>query len=626
MSFDYIAYNNILDNLFLSPHWDYFYIIYFPISFAMFLLPGLIAVKSFCANDELNEADIPYSAFGISVLIGYLFFYLYYISPIIGYLSSWAMTIFILIYVFKKDRARALWKMIGSFEVKTPIILMFFVGLLYIAYLYSGRFGWQDFTSPEDRGFILARIGAIKGSPDYLQQKMIATFLMNGSSFWNQVLDTYQTTLADRPPTLAGVGLMMPTIGRFWSSSELPDLLYHSLFYYQFMVVSTIAQLIWIPVLWRIFRLSSLTRAQSATLLIVFAHTGFFFIYSVFTWPKLIAGALYVGAFILFVQKPLTSKVPLNTTETIIGSMLAALSFLCHMGGGIMILFLGITLLFRPIKPLKKNIAIGMIVFLVLVMPWLYMKKSHEPNKPGLARYLLTITGEDNNLIYFDMKLTTLQAVAKVYEKMSAKEIISNKLASTFSLIQSGLPLAPYSQLHSISLAELRDFLKSLDFDHILRTFGPFHLGWFLFLPLPLLKHRKHTAMEEQATHNALKIMLAISIVSILVTNIMSYRVCTTLYYFPLSAVILIFTFLAIKIIQASKWVIISVSATSVGYFMWAYVFLIPGDGLRINWIISIVALSAYGLLWYVPFSMRQKKPPEKLPHHNDSLTDCQSL
>ena len=182
---------------------------------------------------------------------------------------------------------------------------------------------------------------------------------------------------SDRPP-LQSVALMA-----LWSL--VPN---YRLTPYQ--VFGTLCQIGWIPALCGLSAALRLDRRERAFLFAGVACSGFTLLNTVYTWPKLLSGWLFLGGLTVWLLRD-AGAVERRWTRVALGSALVALSALAHGGVAFSLLLLPALpfLIGRSSRPSTAAVVAGAGVFLILVAPWIAYQRFVDPPGNRLVKWHL---------------------------------------------------------------------------------------------------------------------------------------------------------------------------------------------------------------------------------------------
>ena len=390
-------------------------------SFAAWSLNGwllgvvfLAGARVLFAHRSLAPHWIPLGAGAIVALCGYAAFWLYFANALLGVVFSWGVIAAALIVAAIYDQRRngrrpwlpkseaaerdpCRYEETGAVaEMATVVKLMLGVGAFHLALLHL-------FPVPHDF-YTLAANRYREGMPgDNMLSHGLAERLFASLPAKNPA-DAWRSS--DRPPLQAGWQLLT------WPAGKLLRLDRRN-------VSGTSAvwfQLLWVAGAYGLLRTLAVPRARAAGWIAAFAITGFIAQNTVFTWPKLAAGAFACGTFALLVLPGARGSfvnpnqaTPHGRTSTLWAAFFGALGWLSH--GGVAFSFLallpfivhqalrssnllGYSKLHFPPEPNESSNLIGYssaetgrvwlragAVFAALALPWMAYQKFYDP--PG---------------------------------------------------------------------------------------------------------------------------------------------------------------------------------------------------------------------------------------------------
>ena len=374
----------------------------FATTFAAWLWNGLLLGAGFVATARWLERRAwlspPWIALGAgaaAAVAGYLTFWAYWANPLAGRILSfvvggggvvaWIQT--------RPDPAnkRSEWPRV--------VLVMAVVGFFHLALLYL-------YPSPRDFYDLAAHrfVGALPD--DNRISHDTALRLFEGGSLKNFTPDWLSS---DRPPLLAGCELLtLPIAPVFGFDTSI--------------VSGTTAvwfQLLWVAAGYGLLRLLGLTPGRASAWLAVLALSGFFVQNTVFTWPKLSAGAFTCGAFALWVAPSASHP----RRDLVLGAVLAALGWLAHGGVAFSLLPLAPWLAWRAGRGEWRAWAFAAAFFAALALPWLAYQKFYDP--PGNRLLKWHLAGQQA----IDPR-GTWETIRDAYHATPGPELGNNKLSN----------------------------------------------------------------------------------------------------------------------------------------------------------------------------------------------------
>jgi|GEM_PF-148953 len=375
-----------------------------------------------------------------TVTLGYLSFWAYFASPVIGtifVLSVWVLSIIIL---FRQRPAIVAW--LGSdSESRDAIAVSFFIGLAYIAILHL-----HGSTSIGD----LAGYRFLSNlPPDNRIPQLFAEHLVQGLSPKALIGDWLSS---DRPPLQTGIVLLASICGRllhfdFTTLSESVGLWY---------------QLIWVPVAWCFGRQAGFSKLGTFSLVVAATVTGFFFFNSIYVWPKLGGAALIVAAFCIWFRNR-----PRSLLVSCLCGALMALGWLSHGGAAFGIIATTLFILLNLKEITWRNLAGATIAFGVLAGPWLAYQKFYEP--PGNRLLKMHLAG----VVSTDPRGTT-EAIVTAYREAGWRKIVENKLHNIEITFQ-----GDFSCIWDLNFVRT-DVRRAHQFYCVFATFWHYNFVWLL--------------------------------------------------------------------------------------------------------------------------------------------------
>ena len=497
----------------------------YTLHFLLFLLPGL-ALTLACFKGRLLEVDLSLMLVMVfSSLLGYLAFWVYFFDSGIGRWLSWCIIFASLIYVgqhlwrnLKSQSVSQLWR-----SIWLPTLLMFCVGLLYlaIAYLAEPTLAIAERLTQDPTGWRLL-IGG-----DNILQQLFAEKLYQGADPRQQFFFEWKSS--DRPPLQAGIVLLQRP---FMLS---PRFSYHT--------IGTVVQCIWIPAIWALCRTMKLP-GQSMSWVLAFAISSGFFLYnSVYVWPKLLAGALGVLAITLLLRAALNSQ-RLSLGQLGVAAVAAALAMLAH--GGVVFAFPVALLLlaFPKVFPGWRRLLVATLLFILLLLPWTAYRKLYDP--PGSERLTkFHIAGVKD----VEDERSASQAIVEEYSRLSPSQILQYKWENAKTLI--GLPA-------------IESRWRPKEFFHIFRSLNLLNVGWLVALLALFRPHWRSTPETKGAMA-----LLGMSILSLLVWVGLLFGPGQNIIHFgSYSTFILLFCGLGVFVAQLPKFLPLFLLAIHISIFM----------------------------------------------------------
>jgi hypothetical protein len=192
--------------------------------------------------------------------------------------------------------------------------------------------------------------------------------------------------------------------------------------FYQF--ASTICQIGWVGALYALVRTMGLRRRQGRIVLLAMASSVFFFLNSIFTWPKLLSAWLFLFALTLILYM-VRERGRVSYWILPIAAAAATLALLAHTGVGFSVLALPwLAICWRPWRVVSMRSAIvAAIVAIGLMGPWLAYQRFYDP--PGNRLFKMHFAGVPD----IDARGTG-QALLDAYRGLTLEEYLHGRWAN----------------------------------------------------------------------------------------------------------------------------------------------------------------------------------------------------
>lgn len=366
------------------------------------LLLGLLAhaaVGWLARRAWLAPAWLPLAAGGLVAIGGYLVFWIYFASALAAKLISAALLIGGAVHAWRAlplpDVARR--------EVLVVARAMLAVGALHLALLqlYPSARAFDDLAANRYRENLPG---------DNTLPHNLARALVEGDDP-KRANGEWQSS--DRPPLQTGwLLLTWPATAALGIEPRTAS-----------GTAATWFQLLWIAAVYGLLRSLALNPSRAIAWTVVIGLSGFCVQNTVFTWPKLAAGAFACGAFGLWL---LPDAGPHRRAAILIGAALAALGWLAH--GGVAFSYLALVpwLVWRAARGgwgEQRDWLLAAGVFLLLALPWTAYQKFYDP--PGNQLLNLHFAGHDG-----PAARGTWPTIREAYQPLSWSDIIERRRAN----------------------------------------------------------------------------------------------------------------------------------------------------------------------------------------------------
>lgn len=505
--------------------------------FILLLLPGLALLVYMPKADALRALSITLVG---SAGTAYIVFHCYLVNPLTGFSSSFlALAISMSILVF---RWRELLERLRQPEFCIPIFLGLFVTVIY----FLGGFMYGGIESPE--GVPMDRF-LRSMPPDPLLPHWFAEILARGdpvTPFFSDWLTS------DRPPLQTCLNLMVwPFIPKRIGYQALG-----------------IAAQCWVWIgLWAYLRQLRVNTQTTAIILCGSICSGFFFLNSIFCWPKLLPAAfVLLGAGLLF-EGPKT-EVPKSSTM-IWAAACMSFAYLSHGGSIFGILAVALVYLIQRRAINSRFVLTSGLVCFLLVLPWSLYQRFIDPPGDRLVKY--HIAGREA----IDPR-GSLTVIREAYAAKTWSEILNDRLANVRMLFwKHGQITERFSNvIHSSPETKttaynyLRYGLREAAFFHYFQAPGPLLFGLLGFI-YAFVRRIKDESRNAAYTTSLFFLLSAFIWCALLFTREMT--VIQTSAYFTGAC---LFICAGIGLSYWPKPVIYSILILNLLWFFWIWVFI----------------------------------------------------
>jgi len=462
-------------------------------SAAAFWLPGQLVADHLARSGRIAEIDKAPAGLITSLLIGYGGFVAYWTTPALGKAYSGLVLLIAVIQV-----AASIGRSCSSRSL-TPIRdalpwwsrPMLLVGLAALALLFSH--GAVDPAVLATRFFF----ESVRPPDSYIPLSFANALVRHDASLHGVVFGDW--SFADRPPLEAAI------VAVLWPLRNLGT---RGLFY---QCAGTMLQTLWVPAMaWLAERLGY-SRAKAAYAIMLTAANGLVFYESVYLWPKLVAGAVF-----LIVLLPLVSawreRRRVSSVETALIGTAALCAMLMHGAVGYSAVALAVVLLPIALRVFSwRGLAVATAIVVVGYLPWLRFQAESAQAGNRLAK--MHLAG-----VYTIDQRSAAQVIVAAYRGLTFKkwmDIRRDNLAvqigsSRFHemLVDSvrawreslpnpavgGLPIAAIDPVSlDSSWSTVADLLRVAQREYLVPALDVIWVGWLL-IPLLALSHpwRRH--------------------------------------------------------------------------------------------------------------------------------------
>ena len=384
-------------------------------------------------------------------LYGYFAFWLFFIAPWLGVAFDALAIVGSVIWIARNRRILK-----PSADVLVPLALAFAVGLVYLGTL-SLHVGY---------GSLERAAAATWGLPG---DDMLPRFLADSIGDGDDPRHSFAGWLSsDRPPLQAGLVLLQRPF--------VPPLLWISQGY---PLLAVICQLTWVAGVWGLLRTMGASIARSVVALALISSTYFVYLNTVFTWPKMLAGALVLLSLSIVLRIVLERRVA-TRDEELFAALAAALGVLSHGGVAFVLVSLAAVWLLPVVRPKWTVLARGFMLFVVLLLPWSLYQKLYDPPADRLLKWHLAgIESADDHRAFGPTFVAS-------YEAAGLTGAAANKWANFKATLPSPEWLGTWmlNDSQAIAISNDASFLTPWG------ALGVLNTGWLVLLALPFLQRR----------------------------------------------------------------------------------------------------------------------------------------
>lgn len=356
-------------------------------------------------HSSLPEYSLPIVAWGAVIFVGYIAFWAWWFAPWLGWIVTLAPFLGALIYGIgsRRDFRAIVW---GNAEGRLCRITLLLLVLGYLGILGL----WQAKQTPE----VLAAERFLAGLPDDNAIPRLFADRLKTDTHPKYLVGDWLSS--DRPPLQTGFILLL---------RPLPAILLHINPVALAFAVGVLFQMIWVPGLWSVLRAIGASKVETLASVALTGCTGFCLLHSVYTWPKLGAAGLVMGAVGLLLGGSSAAK----TSRWSIAGGLSALGMLAH--GGVAFSLLGLFPILWRRRPTAFALICAAVVFLGTMSPWLGYQRFYDPPGNRLVKWHLA------GVIPVDTR-GTMETLRTSYQEIGWSGTMQHKLANLKALFRDG--------------------------------------------------------------------------------------------------------------------------------------------------------------------------------------------
>ncbi len=393
-------------------------------------------------------------------LIGYGVFWLSLASPMAGQIASIACWCAALALAVHGPSRKRLAEILADPDVRWPLILLMtasFVALeLDLALLPDPLPDSWHWGGPTRLRFEM-----------YVDDTLPFVLAKRLFSGWDITVGILATDTLERAPLQAGLVLIELPVWEalgslpFVNASWMPHL---------YRPYGTLLQSTWIAAGFTILRGLGLSVRGSVGVLASLLPSYFFFMNSVYVWPKLLAGGLVVSVYGVLIQRDGMMRRP-GGRHLLYGATLAGLGILAHPGVALSLLVFGLMLLAPGRRPRWRHVVLAGCMVAGLVGPWLALQHRLLDNPGFLMRtHFANVERGDPR--------DTLEALRDTYADFTPGPLIAHKLEQVSMIVGTSDEASGY-KLPSAGRFEL---LRAYHRNSLGVSLGILNLGWLVVI------------------------------------------------------------------------------------------------------------------------------------------------
>lgn len=290
-------------------------------------------------------------------------------------------------------------------------------------------------------------------------------FIFGGDILRNQ--DKKQAidwNMVDRPPL--EIGATLPILDQGSHGSQFTK-------YYAYYLFSIFLQLSWVGAFWGAFHILKIGKKFQIFAFVALASTGFFYINSVFVWPKLLAGSMVLTGIFILLGTDKVSKYKYLP----FAALLISLGVLSHSAVLFTVIPFAIYYLYQIIRSKKINVkyfGAALAIGLLMLVPW-YAYKDSVTKTDRLSKWFFAgVTSASD-------KRGTVKTITDQYKTLSFSDWVSVKEQNVKTIVTGNYSPTPRCSVGFqgfISKCVSMEW-RSITFFSTVFAFELLGLGWF---------------------------------------------------------------------------------------------------------------------------------------------------
>ncbi len=426
-----------------------------------FLVLGLWIALQALRKKLLPKEFLFIVSLAASLLIYYLVFYIYILSPEIAQVVVVLLAVFSFLCLFLIIRGIGLvkdsYKHIRHYYLP-PLLIIFGVLVIYglnFSSCTTNRPILGPYNNIDNRTFCdISWLPIDNGLP----------FFYGNNILHHQEKERIDTwSLVDRPPLQ--IAATLPILDLSQHSSILARFYYYDLF-------SVFLQLSWVGAIWGFLQTLKVNKKLQMLIITGLAATGFFYLNSVFVWPKLLAGSLAFSGIMFFLGK----RGRFEFKYLPVAAILLSLGILSHGGVLFTIIPFSLLILLRIIRSKHIDLLPCVIAFLCTITILVSWYAYHD-----------TITKSDRLVKYQLAGVTsaadtrgTLTTIVDQYKKLSLAQVVKIREQNVKTIVTGNFNFSNTCPLRFSSLTNkcFSGQWRTLIFFSTLFGLEAFNMGW----------------------------------------------------------------------------------------------------------------------------------------------------
>jgi len=559
------------------------------LAWAVLLVPGLAAVRVLRvrSRDTALQAVVP-----TTLVFGYIAFFAVYYG---GRMGSLAVIVAMLVTgLAVVTRWRAIWTAYRDESIARAIGLTFAISLAYILLVYSSDLGIGSWSATY-------RFAPAIWSADSQLPQIVAEGLYHGLPVKNLIGGGWH--VSDRPPLLAGLMLLgrpvwEPLIAT-GDNQRLTFLLYQSL--------GMVACSLWVIPVWMLLARLFNSRGHAAIGVGLIATTGFVAFNSVYIWPKMLGGALGLGAYVALADAITTNEPRAAGRAYILAGGLAGLAMMSHAGVAWGFVPIFAYPLLKPTRARLTGLLLAASAALALLAPWMLWQQLEDPPGNALVKFALAGTwgmGEESKGVW--------ATVRDVHATMTLADWLGMRRDALLTLVGAHLPAV--ISWYATRPMDLAGRLRTWEFLYLLPGLGFANLGW---LGIGWLASNPQS--QNVSIRRVSRLWLAFGLSGVLIATLVNFNVNIN-HHQSYQSVLLVLLALYAAVLSGPVWLRRTAILANISYFAIVWVWS-PLAAFRVRPDIVVGALlAAVGVAVWLMQEHRGLEP-DAANHLRDSPT-----